>query len=70
MKKKTVTKKDYENYLNELSPDQESEQWIIGGTLRMYHRALNQYGTAVRKYDSIMFEVGFNEWQREQDRKN
>lgn len=64
-----LTKKAYEEYLNENSPSQDSGEWIIGGTLRMYHRALVQWGTAKREYDPIGFEVGFNEWKREKQGK-
>jgi hypothetical protein len=56
------TKKQYEEYLNSISPAQGSEEWIIGGKIRMLHMWKNQYGTAVRKYDSIGFEVGYKEY--------
>jgi len=62
MKKKT--KKAYEEYLNNISPAQGSADWIIGGTIRMYHMVLSQYGTALRLYDKIAFEVGYNEWRK------
>lgn len=61
-----VTRKTYEKYLNQNSPEQGSEQWIIGGTIRMHHMWTNQYGTALRKYDPVAFNVGYNEWKREQ----
>jgi hypothetical protein len=60
---KTKTKKEYTEYLNSLSPEQGSEEWIIGGKIRMYHMWRNLYGEAIRKYDSIGFEVGYNEWK-------
>ena len=60
----TKTKKAYEQYLNEISPEQGSDQWIIGGKIRMVEMNLQQYGTAQRKFDPIAFEVGFSEWKR------
>jgi hypothetical protein len=58
------TKKSYEEYLNDLSPAQGSEKWIIGGKIRMAEMNLQQYGKAVRKFDPIAFNVGYNEWKR------
>jgi len=57
------TKKAYEEYLNELSPEQGSSEWIIGGTIRMMYMWKNEYGKAIRKYDPIAFEVGFREFK-------
>lgn len=57
-----LTKKAYEEYLNGLSPEQGSQEWIIGGVIRMAYMWKKQYGTAIRKYDPIGFEVGYNEW--------
>ena len=57
-----LTKKSYEEYLNDLSPEQGSEEWIIGGTIRMSHMWQSKYGAAIRKYDPIGFQVGFREW--------
>jgi hypothetical protein len=62
-RKKTISKTAYENYLNELSPNYESEEWIIGGENRVTH-FFNRYGTAIRKFDNIAFEVGFNDWKQ------
>tara|TARA_R100000742_G_C4279448_1_gene104045 strand:+ start:2955 stop:3158 length:204 start_codon:yes stop_codon:yes gene_type:complete len=59
---KKPTKKQYEEYLNSISPSQDSEEWIIGGVPRFYYKYLNQYGTAIRKYDKIGFQVGYNEY--------
>jgi len=58
-----ITKKQYEEYLNENSPAQGDEQWIIGGTIRMLHMWKKQWGTATRKYDPIGFEVGYKEYK-------
>ena len=57
-----LTKKAYEEYLNENSPEQGNEEWIIGGTIRMAHMWQKKWGTALRKYDPIGFEVGYREW--------
>ena len=57
------TKKQYEEYLNGMSIGQDSDLWIIGGTLRMYYRQLNKWGTAVRKYDPMAFDVGYNSFR-------
>lgn len=57
------TKKMYEEYLNDNSPSQGSDEWIIGGTIRMSHMWRNAYGEAVRKFDPIAFEVGYNKWK-------
>jgi len=60
-----LTKKEYEEYLNDLSPEQGDERWIIGGTIRMAHMWQNKWGTSIRKYDPIAFQVGYEEWVRE-----
>jgi len=61
MKKKT--KKQYEELLNMNSPEQGSDKWIIGGKIRMAYMWKNQYGTAIRKYNPIGFQVGYNEFK-------
>lgn len=53
-------RKDYENYLNELSPDNDDERWIIGGKNRYTGR--ENWGTMLKRYDPVGFEVGFKEW--------
>jgi hypothetical protein len=58
------TKKEYEEYLNDMSPEQGSDEWIIGGELRKYWMSKNQYGAAIRTYDPIAFEVGYNEFKK------
>ena len=61
-----TTKKAYVAYLNDIAlPEQGSEEWIIGGTIRMYYMWRNMYGEALRKYDPIGFQVGYNDWVRE-----
>lgn len=56
------TKKQYENFLNSISPTKGSDEWIIGGKLRMYYMLYHAYGTAIRKYDPIAFQVGYEEF--------
>lgn len=55
---KMKTRKQYEQYLNEIAPDYDSENWIIGGKRRR-----GNYGAAIRKYDPIAFNVGYGEWK-------
>lgn len=52
------TRKNYENWLNSIAPNFDSDEWIIGGK----NRNKMQYGAALRKYDPIAFEVGFREF--------
>lgn len=59
---KAKTKKQYEEFLNSISPPQGSEEWIIGGPIRMLYMWKRQYGTAIRKYDPIAFQVGYNDF--------
>ena len=54
------TKKQFEEYLNELAPNWDSDLWIIGGKNR--NRLYPEYGKAIRKYDPIAFEVGYREF--------
>lgn len=61
-----ITRKAFEKYLNEVMTDQNADFWIIGGKIRMHAKWTNTYGTALRKYDPIAFNVGFNEWKNEQ----
>lgn len=56
------TKKFYVEYLNENPPEQGSDEWIIGGVIRMSHMWRKDYGNAVRKFDPIRFQVGYNEF--------
>lgn len=55
------TRKEYEAFLNEISPDNDSEKWVIGGKNRYVNR--NNYGTMLKRYDPAAFEVGYNEWR-------
>ena len=60
-----TTKKAYEKYLNEVGECLPEEDFIIGGKYRRM-----KYGTAMRKYDPIRFEVGYREWRTEQEMSN
>ncbi|MFA5068172.1 MAG: hypothetical protein WC466_09115 [Candidatus Izemoplasmatales bacterium] len=53
----------YIEYLNELQPGYESEEWIIGGENRA-EKWFGSYGSALKRFDPIAFQVGFNEWKR------
>lgn len=54
------SRKDYEKYLNSISPDRDDEAWIIGGRNRYCGR--ENYGTMIKRYDPIGFNVGYREW--------
>ena len=61
---KTTTAAQYEEYLNEIEQfDYDSEEWIIGGKNRV-GQYYGRYGSALRKYDPIAFQVGLQEWNR------
>ncbi len=62
MTKLKKTRKAYEEYLDEVQPAPESDEWIIGGKERTALMWARRYGQALRKYDPIGFTVGFNEW--------
>lgn len=51
------SRKDYEKYLNSISPDRDDEAWIIGGKNRYCGR--ENYGTMIKRYDPI----GFLTWE-------
>lgn len=52
------TRKQYENFLNELGFEDDDDKMTIGGKLRK-----GMYGTMLRKHDPIAFEVGFREFE-------
>ena len=54
-----MTRKEFEKILNDNSPEPESEEWIIGGKNRYCHR--NNYGTMLKRYDPIAFNVAYRE---------
>lgn len=51
------TKKDYEEYLNEIGIPEDDKR-SNGGRIPDN----SNYGTWLRKNDPIAFQVGFNEW--------
>jgi hypothetical protein len=51
------TKKQYEEYLNEIGEVLPDEHFIIGGKMRR-----GKWGSMIRKYDPIAFQVGYNEY--------
>lgn len=58
------TKKECVEFLNGLvDADPEDDRWIIGGKNRYTGR--KNYGTMLKRYDPIGFEVGFKEWRNE-----
>ena len=52
-----ITKKEYEEFLNEVGESLSKENFIIGGKMRRM-----KYGTALRKYDPTAFNVGLNDY--------
>lgn len=59
------TEECHVQWLNELSPDYDSDEWIIGGKNRRDEFAADEYGEAMRKHDPIAFNVSYQERQRE-----
>lgn len=58
------TRKEYVEFLNGLvDADPGDDRWIIGGKNRYTGR--RNYGTMLKRYDPVGFEVGFNEWRNE-----
>lgn len=53
------SKKEYQEFLNEVGENLPEEEFIIGGKLRR-----GKYGDMVRKHDPIGFQVGYNEWKQ------
>lgn len=62
---KKKTKKQYEEWLNTLSPPQGHKDWIISGKIRMLQMWKNEYGAAIRKFDPIMFNKGFKHFKND-----
>ena len=60
MKKKKLTRKAYEEYLNETGESLSEDEFIIAGKQRT-----GKYGGLIRKHDPIAFEVGYREWKSE-----
>ena len=57
-------RKEFEQYLNNLSPDSDSEKWIIGGKNRYCYR--DNYGTMLKRYDPTAFQIAYEEWINEE----
>lgn len=58
------TRKEYVEFLNGLvDADPGDDRWIIGGKNRYTGR--RNYGTMLKRYDPVGFEVGFKEWRNE-----
>jgi hypothetical protein len=57
------TRKNYESFLNDLYNAGTALE--IGEYMLKAKRLLSEgkYGTALRKYDPIAFEIGFKEWK-------
>lgn len=56
------TRKEYVEFLNGLvDADPEDDRWIIGGKSRYTGR--RNYGTMLKRYDPVGFEVGFKEFR-------
>ena len=58
--KRKYSKAEYEQYLNEVGESLSDEEFIMAGKMRR-----GSYGTMMRKYDPIGFEVGYHDWLRE-----
>jgi hypothetical protein len=52
-----LTKKAYQEHLNEIGENLTLDKYIIGGKMRS-----GRYGNMLRKHDPIAFEVGYREW--------
>lgn len=60
--KDSLTEEDYVSWLNEIGEDLSEDYFIIGGKMR--HQP---YGVALRKYDPIAFNEGYQEWLQENE---
>ena len=58
------TRKNYEDYLNDIYNIDEGldvGEYMLPQAKRLLMSG--KYGSALRKYDPVAFNVGFNEWQ-------
>jgi len=62
MAKQKITRAIFEKTLNSNSPRFNDPLWFIGGKRRLAYASSKKYGTALRTYDKIQFEVLFKEW--------
>jgi hypothetical protein len=66
------TKKSYEQYLNEIGCTYENCEYLTNKDRKKYlkprslklYLSENRYGTVLRKYDPIAFEVGYDDYAR------
>ena len=63
-----ITRKQYQQYLNEIGESLSDEEFVIGGKFRKRY-CNTKYGNALRKYDSIAFEVGYREYVNEHNKE-
>ena len=54
MKNKRITRKDYENYLNDIFPQYSEKNYN--------NRLIKNFGSWIRKNDPIKFNVGYSEY--------
>lgn len=62
---KAEAEKRYLEQLDDIAPDYESDEWIIGGERRESYAARGKYGRALRRYAPTDYEVGFHDFCRE-----
>lgn len=60
--KNSITRIDFNNYLNDNAPAFESEEWIIGGKLRVQQRMAGNYAQALKKHDPATYEKKWVEY--------
>lgn len=60
--RKKKTRKAFEQYLNTV--DMAEKSFIMRGKMRWLYFARHRYGSCLRKYDKVQFEVGFSEWRQ------
>lgn len=54
------SRKDYEKFLNSISPDGDDEKWIIGGKNRYCGR--ENYGTMIKSYEGFLVSYKHNSY--------
>ena len=58
-----ITRKLFEQYLNEVGESYSIDEFIIGGKLRKYYFPYN-FGTAIRNFDPTRFNQSYIEFKR------
>jgi hypothetical protein len=56
------TRIEYTEYLNKIGRGLDEAKFIIGGKMRKQLYPCG-YGKAIRRYNPIAFNVGYNEWR-------